>query len=417
MADDTPTTAAIKTAKIALAKQQDRLRVSSLGEDAEWLSEMEVDRPGLASALLAALCSTDDAAYVSGTELAQAHKDAALIDARHHNAANVPTAAAAARIWITPLLRILKVQAEAEDHKLDVALESHQPLLVPHRAIAPPLGAAAPAAGERETTSARNSRLLSEYSATAQKQGVDIMSIPPEMRLAAGVFALFPDSFSGSIQLPRLSEISKIGLAGDAIKGAEKFCSFTLATVQALFVRYCSASAAGITLGPYDAVATKLLVTVGPGTEERVPFMDASALRMLEAKISYPLGMIRDDSQREKACNNFYVAIQSAFSTLGTGTITHALMTKVANHDCLREAQSVVSRQNDRSGGGGSNSTDNGNKGGKRGRGDGGGFTSPTPGGSGTLRALEPRPHAPSTQLRSHCYRDRIAMSYHSLLA
>ena len=85
-----------------------------------------------------------------------------------------------------------------------------------------------------------------------------------------------------------------------------------------------------------------------------------------------------------------------------------------SNSKCPRDGRSA---KNDRSGGGGSNSTDNGNKGGKRGRGDGGGFTSPTPGGSGTLRALEPRPHAPSTQPRSHCYRDRIAMSYHSLLA
>jgi len=349
---DSPTTAAIQRAKQRLAKQHHTLRVMWLDQTQyqDWADALTVPLPGLASDILKHLCSTAAAPYRVGNTINNDRKDHAITLIRAANAAACPNDATEARAWVVPLLELLGEQAAEEYGLIKDALASHQPLLTPPKPSAPtetPVGGGpAPAPEHRENAEQKGVRLMSEYMEQATRIGFHYMSIEPPYRLCQKSILALPGRIGGCIMLPAYSVLQSNGRAGDPYPGMETDVTF-LAVLNALQLRYCGVVPEGVVLTAEDALSTRLLVAPEEGgePEERPCDLDPSTLRMLDAKLQYPVACIRDSQAKAAACSSIWGSIQTAMASVGQHSINHAFHRGVLNSEAIREAMSLVRGQ------------------------------------------------------------------------
>ena len=257
---------AAKRASARLARQQQANRHVLLGDKYTWLDLVEdVDEPRLASQILDWLCCTSSLDFLHGTtydDLQEGHLAAAVIEAQKAQAQDLPADAAEAKIWVGVLVRFLIQQAAKEESQLSSALLDHEPMLTPTKPAQEPsnLGSGSHHQEARESTEAKVARVQAEACSNAATVGFHYMNKGPSFRVKPVTLTKFPNLLHGCISLPRYSEVEKEGRAGDLLPGQEEHCSFLLASVEALYARYCGAAPSTVELGSRDEPAMKLTI-------------------------------------------------------------------------------------------------------------------------------------------------------------
>ena len=121
-------------ARIKLARQQLAIRKVQFGPHRVWLSELEgVEPPGTAHQLLEFLLSGGESAPYQGEVITEKLTDLAITQARLTDSGKdfMPSAAAASRALMKPLLVFLREQSADESVLLLNALSGKIPLLTP----------------------------------------------------------------------------------------------------------------------------------------------------------------------------------------------------------------------------------------------------------------------------------------------
>ena len=140
-AEPSPDTRLLQAARLQLARRQKALIAAVHGNGdktvTQWLHEVDgTPAPGLASNLIGVLCCVNSSEpakpfYFQNDNLSKERLEAALVHARSGAGDQVPTTAAEAIRWITPILTTLVDQAKKEADALDSALSEARPLIAP----------------------------------------------------------------------------------------------------------------------------------------------------------------------------------------------------------------------------------------------------------------------------------------------
>ena len=211
-------------ARIKLSRTQLAIRKIQFGPHREWLSELEgVERPGTAHQLLEFLLSAGESAPYQGEVITEKLCDLAITQARLTDSGKefMPTAAAASRALIKPLLVFLREQAADESVLLLNALSSKIPLLTPEPINRQPdFGVpSAAAASTKKPAEEQVQTLVSELG------GYKYLDPSPNTRLNNKSILLFLDHVSTSISVPRWIDLKKGGRAGDLQPLQEEHCN------------------------------------------------------------------------------------------------------------------------------------------------------------------------------------------------
>ena len=223
-------------ARIKLARNQLAIRKVQFGSHREWLSELEgVERPGTAHQMLEFLCSGGDSSPYQGEVITEKLTDLAITQARLTDSGKdfMPSAAAASRALMKPLLVFLREQSADESVLLLNALSGKIPLLTPEPINRQPefnAPAAAAAASTKKPAEEQVQGLVSELG------GYNYLDSSPNTRLNNKSILLFLDHVSTSISVPRWIDLKKGGRAGDLQPLQEEHCN-------QLVVRLCPFSA------------------------------------------------------------------------------------------------------------------------------------------------------------------------------
>jgi len=136
--EPSPDTRVLQAARLALARRQRTIIASTHGNGdksvTQWLHEINgTPAPGLASNIIGTLCrvNTDPPKlfYFQSDNLSKERIEAGLLHARSGAGDQVPTTAAEAIRWMTPILTTLVDQAKKEADALESALSEARPLI------------------------------------------------------------------------------------------------------------------------------------------------------------------------------------------------------------------------------------------------------------------------------------------------
>ena len=211
-------------ARIRLARQQLAVRKVQFGPHRVWLSELEgVEAPETAYQLLEFLLSGGESAPYQGEVITEKLTDLAITQARLTDSGKdfMPSAAAASRALMKPLLVFLREQSADESVLLLNALSGKSPLLTPEPINRQPEfnAPAAAAASTKKPAEEQVQTLVSELG------GYKYLDPSPNTRLNNKSILLFLDHVSTSISVPRWIDLKKGGRAGDLQPLQEEHCN------------------------------------------------------------------------------------------------------------------------------------------------------------------------------------------------
>jgi len=154
---------------------------------------------------------------------------------------------------------------------------------------------------------------------------------------------------SGALIIPKWEAVAKHGLAGTPRPSQEKHITLLAGAVHMLYVRFRMTSCATTTFGVHDENAAKYMEqttdSAGQVVEtERKWFFDHTALQAFNAVARYPLGVIKDDKEREDQCIALWSGLQSACTRIGTRTLTTIVMDLV-NGPIIKDIEAVATKQ------------------------------------------------------------------------